>query len=76
MAELHGPERALELIDELPLQRYYLFHAIRADLLRRLGQADRAAAAYQAAIERTNNAAEIAFLNNRMHAVSQPSAAD
>ncbi len=76
VAEVHGPERALELIAELPLQRYYLFHAIRADLLRRLGQADRAAAAYQAAIERTSNAAEIAFLNNRMQAVSQPSAAD
>jgi RNA polymerase sigma-70 factor (ECF subfamily) len=59
---------ALELIDELPLEHYYLFHAIRADLLRRLGQAGEAEAAYRAAIERTDNAAEIAFMNERISA--------
>ena len=39
VAEIDGPQVALELIDELPLEHYYLFHAIRADLLRRLGHA-------------------------------------
>lgn len=46
-------------------QRYYLFHAIRADLLRRLGRASEAAQAYDEAIRRTDNAAERAFLLSR-----------
>jgi RNA polymerase sigma-70 factor, ECF subfamily len=65
VAEVHGPLTALELIEGLPLDRYYLYHAIRADLHRRLGDGERAADAYGAAIERTDNAAEIAFLRRR-----------
>ena len=65
IAEFHGPRKALELIDVLPLDGYYLYHAIRADLLRRLGQPHDAAAAYQAAIDRTDNATEIRFLRGR-----------
>jgi RNA polymerase sigma-70 factor (ECF subfamily) len=69
VAEIGGPQAALGLIDELPLDHYYLFHAIRADLLRRLGHADQAEAAYRAAIERTRNAAEIAFMKERLSAI-------
>jgi len=69
VAEVDGPQVALELINELPLGHYYLFHAIRADLLRRLGDADQAEAAYRAAIERTDNAAEIAFMKERISAI-------
>jgi RNA polymerase sigma-70 factor (ECF subfamily) len=69
VAEIGGPQVALGLIDELPLGHYYLFHAIRADLLRRIGQADKAEAAYRAAIERTDNAAEIAFMKERISAI-------
>jgi RNA polymerase sigma-70 factor, ECF subfamily len=69
VAEVDGPRAALEVIEGLPLERYYLFHAIRADLLRRLGDTDNAAAAYQAAIERTENRAEIAFLERRRQAM-------
>ena len=72
VAEIAGPQVALELIDELPLGHYYLFHAIRADFLRRLGQADQAEAAYRAAIERTDNAAEIAFMEERISASRGP----
>jgi RNA polymerase sigma-70 factor, ECF subfamily len=72
VAEVHGARQALELIDGLPLAEYYLYHAIRADLLRRLGQPGEATAAYQAAIDRTDNAAEIAFLQRRIHALSRP----
>jgi RNA polymerase sigma-70 factor (ECF subfamily) len=72
VAEIGGPQVALELIDELPLEHYYLFHAIRADLLRRLGQAGEAEAAYRAAIERTDNAAEIAFMEERISASRGP----
>ena len=71
MAEIDGPQVALELIGELPLEHYYLFHAIRADLLRRLGRADQAEAAYRAAIERTGNAAEIAFMTERISALGR-----
>ena len=69
VAEIDGPQVALDLIDELPLDRYYIFHAIRADLLRRLGHTGQAEAAYRAAIERTDNAAEIAFMNERISAI-------
>ena len=72
VAEVHGSRQALELIDGLPLAEYYLYHAIRADLLRRLGQAREATAAYQAAIDRTHNAAEIAFLRRRIQALGRP----
>ncbi len=69
VAEIDGPRVALELIEELPLEHYYLFHAIRADLLRRLGHGAQAEAAYRAAIERSDNAAEIAFMNERISAI-------
>jgi RNA polymerase sigma-70 factor, ECF subfamily len=69
LAEVHGPRQALELIDGLPLAEYYLYDAIRADLLRRLGQLDEATAAYQAAIDRTDNAAEIRFLKRRIASI-------
>ena len=60
---------ALRLIDELPLEHYYLFHAIRANLLQRLGLTDQAEAAYRAAIARTDNAAEIAFMKDSISAI-------
>lgn len=69
VAEIDGPRVALELINGLPLEHYYLYHAIRANLLGRLGHADRAEAAYRAAIERTDNAAEIAFMKGRISAI-------
>ncbi len=69
VAEIDGPEAALHLIDELPLEHYYLFHAIRANLLQRLGHTVQAEAAYRAAIARTDNAAEIAFMKERISAI-------
>jgi len=69
VAELDGPQVALDLTDKLPLHGYYLYHAIRADLLRRLGHKGQAEAAYRAAIEHTDNAAEIAFMKQRISAI-------
>jgi RNA polymerase sigma-70 factor (ECF subfamily) len=69
VAEVDGPQPALALIDPLPLDRYYLYHAIRADLLHRLGRTVPAAAAYRAAIERTANTAEAALLKRRLDAL-------
>jgi RNA polymerase sigma-70 factor (ECF subfamily) len=62
VAEVFGPGAGLTLLDDLNLDGYYLFHAIRADLLRRLGRDSEAAAAYDAASARTANAAEREFL--------------
>jgi RNA polymerase sigma-70 factor, ECF subfamily len=62
VAECRGPAVALTLVDALDLERYYLFHAVRANLLRRLGREAEARTAYQAAIERTQNVAERQFL--------------
>ena len=69
VAEIDGPQVALHLIDGLPLEHYYLFHAIRANLLQRLGHTDQAEAAYRAAIARTDNAAEIAFMKDHISAI-------
>ncbi len=69
VAEVHGPAAALELADQLSLDGYYLFHATRADLLRRLGRPEDAAAAYDAAITRTANGAERAFLESRRNSL-------
>jgi RNA polymerase sigma-70 factor (ECF subfamily) len=70
VAEIEGPARALTLVDELALGRYHLFHAVRADLLRRLGRAADASAAYREAIERCENAAERHFLEQRLRTVT------
>ncbi len=65
VAEVHGPSLALELVDQLGLDGYHLFHATRADLLRRLGRRGDAIAAYDAAIARTANRAERSFIQHR-----------
>jgi RNA polymerase sigma-70 factor (ECF subfamily) len=62
VAEVHGPAVALDLADRLDLDGYHLYHSTRADLLRRLGRRDDAAAAYDAAIARATNGAERSFL--------------
>ena len=69
LAEVAGPHAALTAVDSLDLDRYYLFHAIRADLLRRLGRNSEAALAYDAAIARTGNAAEREFLERSRQAL-------
>jgi RNA polymerase sigma-70 factor (ECF subfamily) len=69
VAELSGPARGLRLVDELDLAEYHLYHATRAELLRRLGRAPEAAAAYQAAIARAGNDAERHFLAGRLRSL-------
>ena len=70
VAEVEGAEAALALVDELTLDldRSYVFHAVRANLLERLGRAGDAGVAYESAIARTENAAERAFLESRRDA--------
>jgi RNA polymerase sigma-70 factor, ECF subfamily len=65
LAEVDGPAAALAVVDDLDLDNYYLFHAIRADLLRRLDRGAEAAEAYEVAIQHTENVAERAYLQRR-----------
>ena len=69
VAEVDGPAAALSLVDGLRdsrLDDYHLFHAIRADLLRRVGRIAEAAESYEAAIARTGNVTERDFLLRRL----------
>ena len=68
VAMAEGPGHGLEIIEGLAgdLDRYHLFHAARADLLRRLGRSGEAVDAYRRAAELTTNPAERAFLERRL----------
>jgi RNA polymerase sigma-70 factor, ECF subfamily len=70
VAEVDGPGPALALVDALDLGTYHLFHAIRADLLRRLGRDVEARTAYERAIQLTDNAAERDFLRRRRESLA------
>ena len=64
-----GLEKGLAQVEELSseLDDYYLFHAARADLLRRLGRSAPALEAYQRALALTTNAVERRYLRRRMN---------
>ncbi|MCW3027547.1 MAG: putative polymerase, sigma-24 subunit, subfamily [Solirubrobacterales bacterium] len=62
VAEVAGAEAALAAVEQLDLDDYHLFHAIRAELLPRLGRNDEAVRAHQAALDLTENRAEREFL--------------
>lgn len=68
VAMWRGPEAGLALMDRLgsDLDGYHLFHASRADLLRRLGRRDAAEEAYLAALDLAENQAERRFLERRL----------
>jgi RNA polymerase sigma-70 factor (ECF subfamily) len=70
LAEVEGPQAALAAIQRLDLDGYHLYHAIRADLLARLGDGAGAAAAYDAALALTGNEAERASLRRRRRSES------
>jgi RNA polymerase sigma-70 factor (ECF subfamily) len=72
LAEVHGPASGLAAVDDLRcsgLDSYYLFHAARADLLRRLGRGAEAAAAYATARALTANPVEQTFLDAQRAAI-------
>jgi RNA polymerase sigma-70 factor, ECF subfamily len=70
VAEVDGPQAALAALDDLRLDNYHLFHAIRADLLRRLERDADAVLAYDAAIALAANNAERAFLQRRRQSLT------
>jgi len=65
VAELGTPAEALAAVEELELDGYHLFHAVRADLLARVGRLAEADAAYAKAAALTANAGELALLARR-----------
>ena len=71
VAMADGPGAGLALVEALgadgDLADYHLFHATRADLLRRLGRRGEAATAYERALVLVTNEAERAFLARRLH---------
>ncbi|MEV4640362.1 sigma-70 family RNA polymerase sigma factor [Actinoplanes sp. NPDC049548] len=67
VAEVAGPAPALKIVEALALDRYHVFHAVRADLLARLGRADEARDAYKRAAQLTDNEVERAHLLAEAH---------
>jgi RNA polymerase sigma-70 factor (ECF subfamily) len=65
LAEVRGAQAALDDLDRLKLDGYYLFHAVRADFLRRLGRIGEAAVALERAGGLTQNGAEREFLGRQ-----------
>jgi RNA polymerase sigma-70 factor (ECF subfamily) len=67
VAMADGPEHGLEIVDSLSgLERYHLWHSTRAELLRRLGRDEEAAAAYSRALELAPSETERTFLKTRL----------
>ena len=71
VAMADGPEPGLEIVDGLSgLERYHLWHSTRAELLRRLGRDEEAAAAYSRALELAPSETERTFLQERLAAAA------
>lgn len=67
-----GPAAGLSLLEAIPdLQDYHLYHAARADLLRRMGRRQEAAQAYRLALLRTANRVERGFLEQRLKSLER-----
>lgn len=73
-AELAGPEAGLAQLERLALNDYRYYHSTRADLLRRLGRADEARAAYVRALELTPPGPERRFWRGDWPASAKPHA--
>jgi RNA polymerase sigma-70 factor (ECF subfamily) len=70
VAEVHGVVRALQLVDAIDLPKYHLYHAVRADLLRRIGRTADAASAYRLAVDNCENRRERDFLMRQCRALT------
>jgi RNA polymerase sigma-70 factor, ECF subfamily len=62
VAEVHGVAKALDLLEAINLPKYHLYHAVRADFLRRIGRTADAASAYRSALDNCENKRERDFL--------------
>jgi RNA polymerase sigma-70 factor (ECF subfamily) len=71
LAEIHGLDAALTIVDALPLDGYRYFHSTRADLLRRAGRANEAAGEYRQALALACTQPERRFLRRRLDELEQ-----
>src|ERR1043165_7626162 len=75
VAMSEGPEQGLRLLEAAgsagALQNYYLYHASRADLLRRLNRLDEAVTAYTTALSLTTNVVEQNYIRRRLNELKQ-----
>jgi RNA polymerase sigma-70 factor (ECF subfamily) len=71
VAEVQGARAGLIALEQQPLVSYYIYHAVRAELLERLGEFDDAALAYARASTLTQNEAERRFLLSKQVQVTQ-----
>ncbi len=67
VSEVDGPAVALQIVDDLELDTYYLWQATRGDLLERLGDRDGARASFERAAGLTDNPAERGLLAERLN---------
>jgi RNA polymerase sigma-70 factor (ECF subfamily) len=78
VAMAEGPQAGLALVDAIAatsdLDNYHLLHAVRADLLRRIGSRAEAAKSYQRALALVTNDSERRFLERRLREVQPPAA--
>jgi RNA polymerase sigma-70 factor (ECF subfamily) len=70
VAEAHGPQAGLEIVDRLDLEDYHYAHATRGELLGRLGRTAEAQAAYSRALALAHDAAEVRHLQRRLAALT------
>jgi len=71
VAEVHGLVHALQLVDAIDLPKYHLYHAVRADLLRRIGRTADAASAYRLALNNCDNKMERDFLMRQRQSLAR-----
>ncbi|OGO53834.1 MAG: RNA polymerase subunit sigma-24 [Chloroflexi bacterium RBG_16_69_14] len=76
LGEVEGPGSALAVLADLDLDEYHLFHATRADLLRRLGRPADSAIAYRRAADLATSDSERAFLEERWAALGSVAGED
>lgn len=76
VAEVDGPRAALDVVDQLDLDRYHLWHATRGDLLRRCDRIEDAVRAFRRSAALTDNPAERQLLQRRLRQLSQHPAPD
>jgi len=66
VAEAHGPQRGLDIVDHVALEDYHYLHSTRGELLRRLGRLDEVREAYRRALALVHDDAERRLLERRL----------
>jgi predicted RNA polymerase sigma factor len=71
LGKVHGPEAAIELLEQFPVPQYYLYYALLADAYSKANRSTDAVASFERALELTRNNRERALLEERLSNVRQ-----